>query len=62
MKGDQRIPYTIELDATLTVIAEYADMTAVDHVAEGRATQPQETSPSAARRSPWHAGPRTKWM
>lgn len=45
MKGDQRVPYTIELDAELTVIAEYADMTALDHVAEGRATPAQETSP-----------------
>lgn len=31
-----RIPYTIELDHELTVVAEYADRTVQRHVAEGR--------------------------
>lgn len=45
MRGEQRIPYTIELDDEYTVISEYADTTAVDHVAEGRNPRPSDVSP-----------------
>jgi hypothetical protein len=45
MMGDRRVPYTIELDHMLTVIAEYADTTALDHVAVGRSTKAAEISP-----------------
>jgi hypothetical protein len=45
MMGDRRVPYTIELDAELTVIAEYADTSALDHVAMGRKPESAETSP-----------------
>ena len=36
LKDGVRIPYVIELDGELTVIAEYADVTVVDHITEGR--------------------------
>lgn len=45
MMGDRRVPYTIELDEQLTVIAEYADTTALDHVAIGRNVATADTSP-----------------
>lgn len=44
MMGDRRVPYTIELDEQLTVIAEYADTSALDHVAIGRKVE-AESSP-----------------
>ena len=40
MKDGLRIPYTIELDDTLTVVAEYADMTELEHIAAGRRNRP----------------------
>lgn len=45
MMGDRRVPYTIELDAELTVIAEYADTSALDHVALGRKPEATDMSP-----------------
>ncbi len=45
MMGDKRVPYTIELDEQLTVIAEYADTSALDHVAMGRKPEAEASSP-----------------
>ena len=36
IKDGVRIPYVLELDHELTVLAEYADTTEVDHIREGR--------------------------
>lgn len=41
----KRIPHMMELDAEMTVITEYADMSAVDHVAKGRTDTADEMSP-----------------
>jgi hypothetical protein len=45
LKDGKRIPYTIELDNELTVVAEYADTTDLDHPVQGRSTRSEEMAP-----------------
>ena len=46
VKDGVRIPYVLELDHELTVIAEYADAVVSKHVADGRATRDERRSSS----------------
>ena len=51
MRDGVRIPYVLELDHELTVLAEYADTTEVNHVAAGRSgLTPRRNADSPARR------------
>lgn len=49
-EAGERIPYVLELDHELTVMSEYADHTAANHVAAGRSTKKAKRADTKGRR------------
>lgn len=50
IEGGVRIPYTIDLDQEMTVIAEYADRTVHRHVVDGRRSHEKPRTPESPAR------------